>query len=189
VTHESVTQEELGGALTHTGRSGVADRAFENDVEALLELRRHHRPELLKDFDVVIASIHSDLKMSPAEITHRVLTAMHNDYVDILGHPTGRIILKREPRKLNLDKVFAAAAELGIFLEVNGYPERLDLSDINCMKAHRQGARFAVSSDAHSLEELSNMGYGIATARRGWLEAKNIVNTLALADLKKELGR
>jgi DNA polymerase (family 10) len=143
----------------------------------------------LKDFDIVIASVHSDLKMSPAEMTRRVLTALHNEHVNILGHPTGRIILKREPEKLDLDAIFTTAAEQGVFLEVNGYPSRLDLSDVNCRKAHQHGARFSLGSDAHSRGDLRNMEYGTATARRGWLEAKEIINTLPAADLRRALER
>jgi len=113
---------------------------------------------------------------------------MHNEYVDIISHPTGRIIRKREAAALDLDTIFETAAGLGIFLEINGFPSRLDLSDVNCMKAREHGARFALGSDAHSGDNLRYMEFGVATARRGWLEAKDIINTLPARDLRTVLG-
>jgi DNA polymerase (family 10) len=132
---------------------------------------------VLKDFDVVIASLHSNLKMHGDEMTKRVLTAMHNDHVDILGHPTGRILLQREPAAVDLNEVFRAAKNLGIILEINGFPTRLE-----------HGVRFAISSDAHGIAELGGMTFGVATARRGWVEAKDVVNTLEAGKLREMLG-
>jgi DNA polymerase (family 10) len=142
----------------------------------------------LQDLDVVVAGIHSNLKMEKAEMTQRVLTAMHHDDVDIISHPTGRIIRKREAAALDLATIFETAAGLGIFLEINGFPSRLDLSDENCMKAREYGARFALGSDAHSDDNLRYMELGVATARRGWLEAKDIINTMPVKDLHTVLG-
>jgi DNA polymerase (family 10) len=139
------------------------------------------------DLDVVVAGIHSDLGMTPTDMTNRVLAALHNDQVDILGHPTGRIIQQREPVQMDMDAVFDSAGELGISLEINGYPSRLDLSDTNCRIAREHGARFSICSDAHAREMLDFMKLGIATARRGWIEAKDIINTLPLRDLLKML--
>jgi DNA polymerase (family 10) len=121
-------------------------------------------------------------------MTERVIAAMHNDHVDIIAHPTGRIIQKREPLRLDLPRVFAAAAGLGVLLEINAFPSRLDLSDVNCRRAREAGARFSLGTDAHSRENLRYMALGVATARRGWLEAKDIVNTLPLKDLRTMLG-
>ncbi|MEN6396264.1 MAG: DNA polymerase/3'-5' exonuclease PolX [Methanoregula sp.] len=143
---------------------------------------------ILRDLDVVVAGVHSNLKMEKDEMTRRIITAMHNDYVDIISHPTGRIIQKREAAALDLDRVFETAASLGIFLEINGFPGRLDLSDMNCMKAREHKVRFALGSDAHSADTLRNMEFCVATACRGWLEAEAIINTLTSRDLHALLG-
>jgi DNA polymerase (family 10) len=143
--------------------------------------------KILGDLDVVVASVHSGLNMPRTGMTNRVLAALHNDQVDILGHPTGRIIQQREPVQLDLTVVFDTAVERGVSLEINAFPARLDLSDTNCRMAREHGARFSIGSDAHARENLGFMELGIATARRGWLEAKDIINTLHLRDLLKVL--
>ena len=143
--------------------------------------------KILGDLDVVVASVHSGLNMPRTGMTNRVLAALHNDQVDILGHPTGRIIQQREPVQMDLTVVFDAAVEHGVSLEINAFPARLDLSDTNCRMAREHGARFSIGSDAHARENLDFMKLGVATARRGWLEAKDIINTLRLRDLLKVL--
>ena len=143
--------------------------------------------KILGDLDLVIASVHSGLTMPQDAMTNRVLAALHNDRVDIFGHPTGRIIQQRDPVQLDLDVIFDAAVELGVSLEINAFPARLDLSDTNCRMAREHGARFSIGSDAHSRDDLGFMELGVATARRGWLEAKDIINTLHVRDLLKAL--
>jgi len=142
----------------------------------------------LQDLDVVVASVHSSLKMPKNVMTQRMLAAMQNEHLDIIGHPTGRIIQQREPVDLDLTAFFRTAAELLVILEINAFPNRLDLSDINCMKAREYDVRFALGSDAHARANLSYMEFGVATARRGWLGAKDIVNTLSIRDLRTVLG-
>jgi DNA polymerase (family 10) len=139
---------------------------------------------VLKDFDVVIASIHSRLRMHGDEMTRRVLAALHNDHVDILGHPTGRFLLQREPAGLDLPAIFETAARFHVALEVNGYPSRLDLSDIDCRKAKEYGVAFSLASDTHATDDLQHMQLAIATARRGWITADEIINTRRLDDLR-----
>jgi DNA polymerase (family 10) len=139
--------------------------------------------KVLGDLDVVLASVHSDLDMPPAEMSKRLIAALHNEQVDILGHPTGRIIQKREPVQADLPAIFDAAAGQGVALEVNAAPFRLDLSDTNCRIAREHEVRFSIGSDAKAKEDLLFMELGIATARRGWLEGKDIINTLHLRDL------
>lgn len=139
---------------------------------------------VLADLDVVVASVHSGFKQSEREMTERVVTAMQNDHVDIIGHPTGRILLTREPYRIDLAAVFDAAAALGVLMEINAFPSRLDLSDVNCRQAREHGIRFSLGSDAHSRENLRYMEFGVATARRGWLAAEDIVNTRPLEDLR-----
>ncbi|WP_214020682.1 DNA polymerase/3'-5' exonuclease PolX [Methanoculleus sp.] len=141
----------------------------------------------LADLDVVVASVHSGFKQSEREMTERVLTAMHNDHVDIIGHPTGRILLSREPYRIDLAAVFDAAAALGVLMEINAFPGRLDLSDVNARAAREAGVRFSLASDAHNRENLRYMEFGVATARRGWLTAGDIVNARPLPELKKVL--
>jgi DNA polymerase (family X) len=143
--------------------------------------------EALKDLDVVMASVHSGFKQPEAKLTDRVISAMQNEHVDVIGHPTGRILQKRKPYRINLETVFDAASALGVLMEINAYPSRLDLSDIDCFKARNHHVRFSLGSDAHSRENLRFMEFGVATARRGWLEAKDIVNTLSIEDLRKAM--
>jgi DNA polymerase (family 10) len=145
--------------------------------------------DLLRDLDVVVASVHSGFKQTEREITERVLTAMHNEHVDIIGHPTGRLIQQRDPYRIDLPAIFEAAADLGVFLEINAFPRRLDLSDQHCMAAHEHGALFSLGSDAHNRNNLRYMEFGISIARRGWLEKKDIVNTLHPNELLALLQR
>lgn len=141
----------------------------------------------LADLDVVVASVHSGFKQSEKEMTERVLTAMHNDHVKIIGHPTGRILLSREPYRIDLAAVFDAAAALGVLMEINAFPARLDLSDVNARSARGAGVRFSLASDAHRRENLRYMELGVATARRGWLSAEDIANTRPLPELRRLL--
>jgi DNA polymerase (family 10) len=151
------------------------------DARGQLDIRN----AVLQDLDIVIASVHSGFKQEERKMTERVLKAIHNDYVNILGHPTGRIINRRSPLNLNLLKVFETASELGVLMEINAFPDRLDLSDVNCFTARDHNIQFSIGTDAHSAEQLNFMEFGISTARRGWLEAKHIVNTFSLIELQK----
>lgn len=139
--------------------------------------------EVLKEFDIVIASIHSGFKESEEQLTDRILSAIYNPYVTIIGHPTGRKIAEREAYPVDLDKIFKASAETGTILEVNSFWDRLDLSDVNCRKAKEMGIMVAISTDAHNIEHFNMMKFGVATARRGWLEKKDVLNTYKLKDL------
>ena len=151
------------------------------DARGQLDIRN----AVLEDLDIVIASIHSGFKQEEKKMTERVLKAIHNDYVNILGHPTGRIINRRSPLNLNLLKIFETASELGVFMEINAFPDRLDLSDVNCFTARDHNILFSIGTDAHNSEQLKFMEFGISTARRGWLENKQIVNTFSLKELRK----
>jgi DNA polymerase (family 10) len=143
--------------------------------------------KILGDLDVVVASIHSGLDMPRSAMTTRVVTALHNEQVDILGHPTGRIIQQGEPAQMDLSEICDAAVSQAVALEINAAPSRLDLSDTNCRIARGHGARFSIGSDAKSVENLMFMELGVATARRGWLEGGDIINTLPLRDLLRLL--
>jgi DNA polymerase (family 10) len=145
--------------------------------------------DLLERLDVVVASIHSKFTQPDTEMTRRIIKALENPNVHIVAHPTGRIIGKREPYSVNLDKVMDACLANGKILELNAFPERLDLSDLHCRKAKEKGVKLAVSTDAHRTEHLEWMTVGVATARRGWIEAKDVINTLPLSKLRNLLHR
>ena len=134
--------------------------------------------ELLKQFDIVLASVHSRMNMPADEMTPRLLRALENPYVRILGHPTGRLILRRDPFLFDLEKVFAAAKKFGVILEVNAAPERLDLSDRHVKLARDRGMKIIISTDAHDPQHFKLMRYGVITARRGWMEKSGVLNTL-----------
>jgi len=134
--------------------------------------------ELLKQFDIVLASVHSRMTMPAEEMTTRLLRALENPYVRILGHPTGRQVLRRDPFLFDLEKVFAAAKKFGVILELNGNPERLDLCDRHVKLARDRGMKIIISTDAHDPQHFKLMRYGVITARRGWMEKSGVLNTL-----------
>ena len=134
--------------------------------------------ELLKQLDIVLVSVHSRMTMPAEEMTTRLLRALENPYVRILGHPTGRQILRRDPFQFDLEKVFAAAKKLGVILELNGNPERLDLCDRHVKLARDRGMKIIISTDAHDPQHFKLMRYGVITARRGWMEKSGVLNTL-----------
>jgi len=136
-------------------------------------------------FDIVGASIHQSYKQSPEKLTARAVMALEHPSVDILFHPTNRIIGRREGHALDLPKVIKTAKDNGKMLEIDGAPNRLDLDEIWARRAMQEGVKLVVDSDAHSTGELENVQYGIATARRAWLESKDVANTLQLRDLMK----
>jgi len=136
--------------------------------------------DALAELDLVIASVHSHMNMESAEMTDRLLRALECPHVRILGHPTGRILLHREPFTFDFDRVVAEAVRRGVRLEINASPERLDLSGVMARAARAKGARFTISTDAHHPRQLGQMRYGVLTARRAWLGPEDILNTLPL---------
>jgi DNA polymerase (family 10) len=144
---------------------------------------------ILKECDVVLASVHSRFNLEEGEMTRRIIKALKNPNVNILAHPTGRLILEREPYKVNLKEVIQVATDQGVVLEINAYPDRLDLKDVDARMAKEMGAKLVISTDAHSTLQLELMKFGIFTARRGWVEAKDVINTLPLEGLLKTLRR
>ena len=142
---------------------------------------------VLKQLDVVVASVHSGFKTPKDKMTRRVIKAMENEHVDIIAHPTGRLIQKREPFEIDLDMIFDKAKETGTVLEINAYPERLDLKDSHVRAAIKAGVKLVISTDAHQAEQLHFMRFGIATARRGWAEKKDIINVNSLKEMMKML--
>ncbi|MCJ7789614.1 MAG: PHP domain-containing protein, partial [Candidatus Atribacteria bacterium] len=143
--------------------------------------------EILSKLDVVIAAIHSGFKQESKIITERIIKAMQNRFVNIIAHPTGRLIGYRESYQVDINEMMEVAAKTGTILEINSYPERLDLNDIYCRMAKDRGVQLAIETDAHSIEGLTFMDLGVAVARRGWLEEKEVINTLPLDKLLKRL--
>lgn len=145
--------------------------------------------EILKELDVVIASVHSGFKMDRETITKRILSAVENPYVHAIGHPTGRLINEREPYDIDIDQLIEAALKYDTALEVNSSYLRLDLKDLHVKKAVEAGVKIIISTDAHRLEGLLQMRYGIGTARRGWVQKKDVLNALEFDELNKWLKR
>jgi len=140
---------------------------------------------VLKNLDIVIAAIHSAFRMDEKEMTSRLINAMGNDYVDIIAHPTGRIILKRDAIKLDIEKVLDTAKEKDIAMEINAYPERLDLNDVNVKLAVERGVKLTIGTDSHSKNHLRYIELGKGVARRGWATKKDIINTYEVNEIKK----
>ncbi len=136
--------------------------------------------EALEKLDYVIAGIHSQFKITKDKMTKRIITAMKNRNVDIISHPTGRLIQKRDEYQIDFDEILKVAKETGTILEINSYPERLDLRDVYIKKAKEAGVKMIINTDAHHINQLHFIGYGISQARRGWAEKKDIINTQSL---------
>lgn len=144
---------------------------------------------ILKKLDYVVGSIHHKFDLSRKKQTERILKAMDNDYFNILGHPSGRLINEREAYEIDLEKVLRGARDSGCFIELNAQPERLDLTDDGCKMAKEMGVKISIATDAHSSSNLNYMRFGVDQARRGWLETKDVINCRPLKELKKLLSR
>jgi DNA polymerase (family X) len=147
------------------------------EVDILGDGALDYPDEVLREFDIVLASIHSRMTQPGEEMTERLIKALKNPYVRILGHPTGRYILRRDPFNFDLERVFDAAKKAGVVLEVNASPERLDLCDRHVRLARDKGIKIVISTDAHQPKHFQFMRYGVMTARRGWAEKKSVINT------------
>lgn len=146
------------------------------EVEIRADGELDYPDEVLAELDVVFASLHTGLRQPREKVTQRTLNAIRNPHVDVIGHPTGRLIPNREPADLDMDAVLAAAAEHGVALEINAHPSRLDLDDIYARRAIEMGIYLSINTDAHSANELDLLHFGVATARRGWVTAENVIN-------------
>jgi DNA polymerase (family 10) len=160
-------------------------KGAEVDIDANGSLQA--KESILKELDVVIASVHSNFKQTKEEMTKRLKTAMESGYVNILGHPTGRKINTKGSFSIDVEKVFETSKQTETVLEINAFPERLDLDDFHARAAKEAGCKLAIDTDAHNKEHFKYMRLGVAVARRGWLEEKDVINTLPLRDLKKLL--
>jgi DNA polymerase (family 10) len=135
-------------------------------------------PGLLRELDIVVASIHSGFKQDKEKMTGRITSAIGTGLVDIFAHPTGRLINKRDPYNVDLERVWKAAAAQGTAMEINCSPDRLDLNDVYSRAAKEQGLKIAIDTDAHGTGDYGNIRYGLFMARRGWLEAGDVLNTM-----------
>ena len=160
-----------------------------SEVSIMADGKLDYADKYLKQLDWVVASVHSRFKQPRAEMTKRILTAVENKHVNALGHPTGRKIHEREPYDVDMDKVIKAAKANKVALEVNSHPIRLDLKDLHIRSAVEQGAKLVINTDAHHENHLPMLHFGISQARRGWAEAKDVINTLPWKQFEKYLSK
>jgi len=142
---------------------------------------------VLKELDIVLASIHSGFKNPKEKITNRIIRAMENEHVDIIAHPSGRLINKRPAYEMDFDQIFEQARETKTVLEINAHPERLDLNDINVKAAIKNKVKLSIGTDSHDEDGLRNFKLGISVARRGWATKKDIINTYSLKEMLRLL--
>jgi len=150
------------------------------EVDILKDGRLDMDDELLAQLDVVITSVHSYMNLEKAAMTERILAAIENPYTQIIAHPTGRLVLRRDPFDYDMQKIFEAAKRHGVVMECNSHPDRLDLKDVHLRAARDAGVKLIIDTDSHATSHLDLMKYGVGTARRGWVEKKDVINTLPL---------
>jgi DNA polymerase (family 10) len=188
-----VSPEELRRQIKRVKEANSAIDGIEvlagSEVNILPDGSLDYEDELLGQLDWVIASVHTAFSMGEQAMTERMIAAIEHPLVDAIGHPTGRLIERREPYALDLQAVFAAAARTGTALEINANPDRRDLSDVHARAAVQAGVRLVIDSDAHRPATLANMRWGIATARRAWLRREDVLNTLPWTELRKPRTR
>lgn len=172
---ERIRQTEVEGITLLAG----------SEVNILPDGSLDYDDELLSELDWIVASVHTSFRMGGREMTKRIVTAMEHPLVDAIGHPTGRLIERREPYDVDVEALAEAAARTGTFLEINANPDRRDLSDVNARVAADAGATIVIDSDAHGPETLANIRYGVATARRAWLTAAQVANTRPWPELDR----
>jgi len=159
------------------------------EVDILADGSLDFEDKILENLDVVAASIHSNFRQDKETMTNRITTALKNKHVDILTHPTGRLLGRRYPYEMDFEQVLVTAKRMGTILEINSSPDRLDLNDEHANMAKREGIPLAIDTDAHGKDNLDYINFGVAVARRAWLEADDIVNTLSLEELMKKLRK
>ena len=188
-----LTEERLLTQIKEIARLNKKSKDFRILCGIEVDIRSNSKldlkDDLLAKLDIVVAAVHTSFGQPKDKMTERIVKAIENPNVDIIAHPTGRLIGRREPYQLDMDKIMDACRANGKVLELNAYPERLDLSDINCRKAKEKGVRIAISTDAHADAHLEWMKFGMATARRGWIEPQDVINTLPVSRLLKLLRR
>ncbi len=187
-----LTEKRLVGYLKEIEQvhKKVGIRVFSGvEIDILKDGSLPLSPKKLKELDVIIASVHLATKQNEVETTERVVRALENYPITILGHPTDRLLNVREPLALNLEKVFEVAKQRDVFLEINSLPQRMDLQGSQIKAAKELGCKFAISTDAHSVQQLAGYKFGVLNARRGWVEKKDILNCWSLEKIEKALDQ
>ncbi|MFQ5736891.1 MAG: DNA polymerase/3'-5' exonuclease PolX [Thermodesulfobacteriota bacterium] len=179
--------DEFNSRLKKRRKRFVVLKGTEVDIKADGTL--DHPEGLLKRLDCVVASVHSGFGMPMEQMTERIVKAIRTGLVNIIGHPTGRLIGARPPYQVDMERVIEEAARYGVAMEVNAYPERLDLNDVHCRLAKEKGVVVAISTDAHAPYHLENIVYGVHTARRGWIEKADVLNSRPLKGLLEFLRK
>jgi len=179
---------KLNKKLSASGGKGIRI-LIGGEVEILPDGKLDYEDSILKELDFVICAIHSGFRKPKEVITSRAVKAMENKFVNMFAHPTGRLIGKREAYEIDLEKIFKVAKETNTAIEINAHPERLDLDDNASRRAKELGVMLAIATDAHTKEQFRNMAFGVNVARRGWLEKRNILNTLGLEQFLKKIKK
>jgi DNA polymerase (family 10) len=175
-------QEEIDRVNKRFEEEGVNFRVLSSaEVDIKSDFSMDFSDTILKELDMVVGAVHTKFSQDRDTMTKRLVAAMENPNVDIIAHPTGRVLGKRDPYEVDMEKLAEAAKDTGTVMELNSFPDRLDLNDVHCRMAKGYGVFVAISTDAHDATQMGAViKYGVATARRGWLEAKNVVNTRVL---------
>ena len=183
-------------ALAHAARVRALNGRFDGltvlagiECDILADGRLDLADDCLAQLDIVVASVHSHFSQDENQMTERVLKALECRWIDVLGHPTGRLLLKRDAFKIDFERLTNAAAQYGVALEINCQVDRLDLNDAHARLAHERGASIVISTDAHSTTALGNLRWGVQVARRAWLSPEAVLNTRAIDDLRPLLRR
>ena len=184
------SEKRLNGYLKELEqvRKKVGIRVFSGlEVDILKNGKLPLSAALLQQFDVVVGSLHVSLNQAEKEMTRRVCCALENYPITIFGHPTARLLNVREPVQINLDRVFSVASERGVFLEINGSPQRMDLAGEQIKKAKERGCQFSLGTDGHDVRHLEYGPFAVNMAKRGWLEKKDVLNCWNLEKMEKLL--
>ncbi|MHC1636395.1 MAG: DNA polymerase/3'-5' exonuclease PolX [Candidatus Methanospirareceae archaeon] len=180
-------QEEIERINEKFEEEGVKFKVLSSvEVDIRSDFSLDFSDDILKELDIVIAAVHTKFNQDRETMTKRIITAMENENVDIIAHPTGRIIGKRDPYDVDMERLMEVARDTGTIMELNSFPDRLDLKDVHCKMAKDYGVLVAISTDAHDVMQMKDViRYGVATGRRGWLEAKDVVNTRGVEEVLK----
>jgi len=190
---DHVTAERLWERIEEVRAWNKGKRGFRllvgSEINIGLDGSLDYPDDLVAALDWVVASVHTSFSVSEKQMTERVLAAIENPNVDCIGHLTGRLIGRREPYGIDVEAVAEAAARTSTMIEINGNPNRRDLSDLHARLAAEAGVKIVLNTDAHGVDTLDNMAYAVATARRAWLTAAHIANTRGWSEFKKLLKR
>lgn len=188
-----LSEKELFSEMKKIDKLNKRLRAFRIlkgiEVDIMGDGTLDYKDNVLRELDFVIASVHSGFKQSKEALTGRILRAMENNFVRMIAHPTGRLMGVRDAYEIDMQKILKTARDTNTALEINAYPDRLDLNDINCKSAKEIGVMLGIGTDSHTKEQFDNMIYGVYVARRGWLGKKNILNALDLDDFLKRIKK